>query len=97
MHAQLLGHVQLFEIPWTVACWVPLSMEFSKQEYWSGLPLFLQGIFLIQGSNLHLLHQQEDSLLLSQVGSPINIITLTQMKLNSKPLHILPEFQDGFQ
>ena len=24
--------------PWTVACQVPLSMEFSKQEYWSGLP-----------------------------------------------------------
>ena len=25
-------------IPWTVALQVPLSMEFSKQEYWSGLP-----------------------------------------------------------
>ena len=24
--------------PWTVACQAPLSMEFSKQEYWSGLP-----------------------------------------------------------
>ena len=24
--------------PWTVACWAPLSMEFSWQEYWSGLP-----------------------------------------------------------
>ena len=24
--------------PWTVACQVPLSMGFSKQEYWSGLP-----------------------------------------------------------
>ena len=22
--------------PWTVACQVPLSMEFSRQEYWSG-------------------------------------------------------------
>ena len=26
-------------IPWTVACQAPLSMEFSRQEYWSGLPL----------------------------------------------------------
>ena len=26
-------------IPWTVACQVPLSMGFSRQEYWSGLPL----------------------------------------------------------
>ena len=24
-------------IPWTVACQAPLSMEFSRQEYWSGL------------------------------------------------------------
>ena len=24
---------------WTVVCWTPLSMEFSRQEYWSGLPL----------------------------------------------------------
>ena len=26
-------------IPWTVACEAPLSMGFSRQEYWSGLPL----------------------------------------------------------
>ena len=25
-------------IPWTVACQAPLSMRFSRQEYWSGLP-----------------------------------------------------------
>ena len=24
--------------PWTVAHWAPLSMEFSRQEYWNGLP-----------------------------------------------------------
>ena len=34
----------------------PLSMGFPRQEYWSGLPFLLQGIFPIQGSNLHLLH-----------------------------------------
>ena len=33
-----LGHVQLFVIPWTVACQAPLSMGFSSQEYWNGLP-----------------------------------------------------------
>ena len=26
-----------FGIPWTAACQAPLSMEFSRQEYWSGL------------------------------------------------------------
>ena len=25
--------------PWTAACQAPLSMEFSRQEHWSGLPL----------------------------------------------------------
>ena len=29
---------QTFVTPWTVACQAPLSMGFSKQEYWSGLP-----------------------------------------------------------
>ena len=32
------SHVQLFATPWTVAYQAPLSMEFSRQEYWSGLP-----------------------------------------------------------
>ena len=32
------GHVQLFVTPWTVARQAPLSMGFSRQEYWSGLP-----------------------------------------------------------
>ena len=33
-----LSRVQLFVIPYTVAHQAPLSMEFSRQEYWSGLP-----------------------------------------------------------
>ena len=35
---KLLSHVRLFAIPWTVAYPAPPSMEFSRQEYWSGLP-----------------------------------------------------------
>ena len=35
----MLSHIWLFATPWTVAFQAPLSMEFSKQEYWSGLPL----------------------------------------------------------
>ena len=34
-----LSRVQLFESLWTVACQAPPSMGFSKQEYWSGVPL----------------------------------------------------------
>ena len=32
------SHVQLFVTPWTVALLAPLSMGFSRQEYWNGLP-----------------------------------------------------------
>ena len=35
---QSLHRVQLFETPWTVAYQAPLSMGFSRQEYWTGLP-----------------------------------------------------------
>ena len=37
----MLSHfnrVQLIAIPWTVALEAPLFMEFSRQEYWNGLP-----------------------------------------------------------
>ena len=34
----VLNHVQLFVTPWTVAHQAPLSVEFSRQEYWSELP-----------------------------------------------------------
>ena len=32
------SRIRLFATLWTVACQAPLSMEFSRQEYWSGLP-----------------------------------------------------------
>ena len=38
MSAQLLTHVKCLVTPWTVAHQSPLSMEFSRQEYWSRLP-----------------------------------------------------------
>ena len=38
LRAQSLCPVWLFETPWIVSCQAPLSMVFSRQEYWSGLP-----------------------------------------------------------
>ena len=35
---KLLSRVQLFATPWTIAYKAPLFMEFSRQEYCSGLP-----------------------------------------------------------
>ena len=65
------SRVQLFA---TVACQAPLSMGFSRQGYWSRLPCPPGGegggIFLTQGSNMHLLHWQVDSLPLAPPGKP---------------------------
>ena len=36
---KLFSHIQLFVTSWTIAYQAPLSMGFSRQEYWSGLPL----------------------------------------------------------
>ena len=47
--------VQLFATPWTVARQVPLAAGSSRQEYWSWLPCSPPGIFLTEGSNLHLM------------------------------------------
>ena len=38
MKVESLSRVRLFAAPWTVAHQAPPSMEFSRQEYWSGLP-----------------------------------------------------------
>ena len=42
--------------PWTVAHQAPLSIGFSRQEYWSGLPFPSPGIFPTQESNPGLPH-----------------------------------------
>ena len=45
----LLSLVQLFVTPWTVARQAPLYMEFSRQEYWSGLSFSSPGDLPIPG------------------------------------------------
>ena len=39
MKGKSLSRVQLLATPWTTACQAPPSMGFSRQEYWSGVPL----------------------------------------------------------
>ena len=39
----MLSHIQLLATPWTVVHQAPLSMGFSRQEYWSGVPFPLPG------------------------------------------------------
>ena len=45
MRAYVLSYIWLFVTPWTSAPQAPLSMEFYKQEYWSGLPFPSPGNF----------------------------------------------------
>ena len=43
---KLLSHLVMynsFVTPWTAACQAPLSMEFPRQEYWSGFPFPFPG------------------------------------------------------
>ena len=48
----------------------PLSMGFSRQESWNGLPFFSQGILLIQGLNLGLMHCRQILYQVSYQGNP---------------------------
>ena len=43
VHACMFGRVQLFSTPLAVARQAPLSMEFSRQEYWSRVPFYFSG------------------------------------------------------
>ena len=67
------SHVQLFAMPWTAACQAPLSIGFSRQEYWTGLPFSPTGDLPnpgIKPKSPVTLALQVDSLLLSHRGSP---------------------------
>ena len=70
-----LSHVQLSATPWTVAHQAPLSMEFFRQEYWSGLPFPYPEDLPNQGSNPGLLHCRQILYHLNQQGSPTDLPT----------------------
>ena len=59
---QLPSCVWLFETPLTVACQAPLSLGFSRQVYWSGLPFPFPGDLPKPGIELRSSALQEDSL-----------------------------------
>ena len=67
---QSLSYGQLFVIPWTVACQAPLSMEFSRQEQWSGLPFPSPGDLSDPGVEPGFPALQADSLPSGPPGKP---------------------------
>ena len=78
---KLLSCVQLFATPWTIACQAPLSMGFSRQEYWSGLPFPSPGYLPDPGFEPRSPALQADSLESEPLGGiPNKLIILYKLK-----------------
>ena len=65
-----LSRVQLSVTPWTVAYQAPQSMEFSRQEYWGGLPFPCPGDLPNPGIEPRSPALQADALLFEPPGKP---------------------------
>ena len=65
-----LSHVQLFVTPWTTACQASPSMEFFRQEYWSGLPFSSPGDLPNPGTKPGSPTLEADSLTSKPPGKP---------------------------
>ena len=71
----VLSHVCLFLIPWTVSHQAPLFMEFSRQEYWSGLLFPSPGNLPDPGIEPGSPVLQADLYQLSYKGSPCSVVS----------------------
>ena len=74
LNVKSLSHVQLFVTPWTVTYQVPLSIGFSRQEYWSGLPFPPPGDLPNPGVEPRSPTLQADALLSEPPGKPHTIV-----------------------
>ena len=81
MKLKSLSRVQLFVTPWTAAYQAPLSMGFSRQEYWSGVPL--------PSPSFHLLIPKFQSIPLPSSS--------TYTPTSPRPSHSFPLRPPGFQ
>ena len=73
----MLSDAQLFAILWTVACQVPLCMEFPMQEHWNGLPFPSPGDLPNPGTEPETLVSpalQVGSILLCHLGSQLDLL-----------------------
>ena len=64
--------------PWTVACQAPLPVEFSRQEYWRGLPLPSPGDLPSPGLEPRSPELQADSIPTELLGKPWRLLKRTQ-------------------
>ena len=70
MKVKSLSRVRLFETPWTLAYQALLSMGFSRQDYWSGLPFPSPGDLPNPGMETGSPAWQTDALLSEPPGKP---------------------------
>ena len=82
----VFSHVRLFVTPWTVTHQAPLSLEFSRQEYWSVLPCPYPGHLPDPGIKAGSPASQADSLPLSHQESPYYSLTWVHTTTNVQRL-----------
>ena len=92
---QSLSCVQLFVIPWTMACQAPLSMGFSRQKYWSGQPFSSPGNLPSPEIKLRSPALQADFLPPEPQGSPHQEL-YTVFKTNHQAYFSFQLIQDHF-
>ena len=78
-----VSRVRLFVTPWTIACQGPLSMGFSRQEYWSRLPFPSPGNVPKPGIKPRSPALQADSLPIETPGKPKFIYSGTERERES--------------
>ena len=69
-----LSRVQLFATPWTIAYKAPLSMDFSRQEYWNGSPFPSPGDLPKPGTEPGSPALLADALLSAPPGKPVYML-----------------------
>ena len=87
-----LSHVRFFATPWTAAYQAPLSMGFSRQEYWSGVPFPSPGHLPNPGIEPRFPVQQAHALPSEPPGNPGIMYHAKGFKLRKK---LVPTFQTG--
>ena len=88
-----LSHAQLFVTPWTVAYQALLSMGFSRQEYWSGLPFPSPGDLPNSGTEPESPALQPDALTSEPPGKPITVRSI----INNTPVPRPPQVPSSYR
>ena len=86
---KLLSRVWLFATPWTVAYQAPPSMEFSRQEYWSGLPF--PSISFPRGSS----QPRDQTQVCHIIGRHFNVWATREVQIYIYSLSIYIERREG--